>query len=73
MNGALAGIELDDGALGVANVSFAGIGETHGAARAIDELHVQRIFQLFDLLRQARLRNIKRFGRAGEAAKLCNC
>lgn len=55
VHGPLGGGQVAQRVPGVVGVRLAGVGQAHGAAGAVQELHPHRPLQLFDLLREGRL------------------
>lgn len=63
-----AGVQILQRQARIAHPGLTGVGQLHPSAAAIEQRRSQRILQLFDLLRQGRLRDVQRFGGTGEIA-----
>lgn len=59
VHGAFSGIQIAQGQACVLGVCLAGIGQSNGATRTIEQDHSKRAFELLDLLGQRRLRDVQ--------------
>lgn len=66
VHGAFAGVQIAQGQARVLGVRLAGVGQSNGATRTIEQDDSERAFELLDLLGKRRLRDVQRLGRAGE-------
>ena len=67
-----AGVQILQRQARIAHPCLTGVGQAHGSAAAIEQRRPQCVFQLLDLLRQRRLRDVQRFGGAGEVTLFGN-
>lgn len=66
MDGPFSFVQFPQGAAGIVQINLPGGGQLYRPSGPVQQLHVEQIFQMFDLLRQRGLRNEQQFRGARE-------